>query len=397
MPFRFRNFGKAIAFGYVAMTALNDGQGRADENLRHESTQGSKQNTVVAGYANAVGFPSVPVGMTTSHKANHIQTVSCETNVCESACAPSCAPVAECELPWWAHRTGGFGEFLYLSPGNTDIIYAREETDPGLTGSPTGPQGIVNIDASPGYRAGLFVALDDCSSVVTSYTRWDGTSSDRIVRTGVNILNPVLLHPSTLTAGSTATEATATQSINFQYADLAYRRVLRHGNRYAINWTGGLRYGNLEQSFNSQQTVSVATGLTTLTTDIDFDGFGLLAGLDGERQSLETGLLIYGRGTSSFLGGEWKADASQRNQFGGGVIGNSLTDFRVTPILEAELGTGWQSAGGNVRLTAGVMASGWFNAISTRDYLQSFNESNFVDMNDTISFVGLTSRLELRR
>lgn len=393
MPFRFRNFGKAIAFGYVAMTALNDGQGRADDNFRLESTHGTKQNTVTAGYANTVGFPSVPVGMTAAPKASHVQTVSCETSVC----APTCAAVAECELPWWAHRTGAFGEFLYLSPGNTDIIYAREETDPGLTGSPTGPQGIVNIDASPGYRFGFFVALDDCSSIVTSYTRWDGNSSDSIVRTGNRILNPVLLHPSTLTTGSTATTASANQSINFQFADLAYRRILRHGNRYAINWTGGLRYGNLEQSFNSQQNVSVATGLTSLTTDIDFDGFGLLAGLDGERQSLETGFLIYGRGASSFLGGEWKADASQRNQFGGGVIGNSLTDFRVTPILEAELGTGWQSAGGNIRLTTGVLASGWFNAISTRDYLQSFNESNFVDMNDTISFVGLTTRLELRR
>lgn len=397
MPFRFGSFGKAIAFGYVAMTALNDGQGHADDNFRLVSTQETKQGTVSTGLANFVGFPSIPVGMSASQKGSHVQTVSCETNVCAEACAPSCAPIAECTLPWWAHRTGAFGEFLYLTPGNTDIIYAREETDPGLTGSPTGPQGIVNIDESPGYRFGFFVALDDCSSIVTSYTRWDGTSSDRIDAANGRILNPVLLHPSTLTTGSTALQATATQSINFQLADLAYRRVLRHGNRYAINWTGGLRYGNIEQSFNSQQTVSVATGLTNLTTDIDFDGFGLLAGLDGERQSLETGFLIYGRGTSSFLGGEWKADASQTNQFGGGVIGNSLTDFRVTPILEAELGTGWQSATGAVRVTTGVLASGWFNAISTRDYLQSFNESNFVDMNDTISFVGLTTRLELRR
>ncbi len=178
---------------------------------------------------------------------------------------------------------------------------------------------------------------------------------------------------------------------------MGYRRVLSYGQSHVINWSAGLRYGNLEQQLTVDQTISVATGLTNLSTDIDFDGFGLLAGLDAERQSQETGLLIYGKTLASLMGGTWKADANQSNQFGGGVIANQYRDFRLSPVLEAELGCGWQSAKGKVRLTTGFLASGWFNAISTRDYLQSFNDSNFIDMNDTVSFSGLTSRIELRR
>ncbi len=157
-----------------------------------------------------------------------------------------------------------------------------------------------------------------------------------------------------------------------------------------------MRYGRLEQLLSTSQTVSVATGLTNMTTGVDYDGFGLLAGLDAERQSQETGLLIYGKVAASMMAGDWKASSRQVNQFGGGIAANEYRDFRLSPILESELGCGWQSCCGRLRLTTGYLASGWFNAISTRDYIQSFNEGNFVDMNDTVTFSGLTAKMEIR-
>jgi len=254
----------------------------------------------------------------------------------------------------------------------------------------------LNVDASSGFRTGFNIALDGCFSLFGTYTRWDGSTTHTIQANNANILNPVLLHPSTLTAGSTALESTAKQTIGFQFADMGYRRIYRRGDSHVINWTGGLRYGNLEQQLNVDQTVSVPTGLTNLKTDIDFDGLGILGGLDAERQSQNTGVLIYGKTNASMLAGTWKANTLQSNQFGGGRIGNDYRDFRLSPVLEAELGLGWQSQSGKVRLTTGYMTNIWLNAISTRDYLQSFNSSNMVDMTDSISFSGLTSRLELR-
>ena len=34
---------------------------------------------------------------------------------------------SNCPLPWWAHRTGAFGEYLYLTAGSSDLIYAVED------------------------------------------------------------------------------------------------------------------------------------------------------------------------------------------------------------------------------------------------------------------------------
>jgi hypothetical protein len=310
----------------------------------------------------------------------------------------SCGPLAcdPCGPPWWAHRTGGFGEVLYLWPGNSDLIYAVEQTDTTATASPTGPLGITNVDEAAGYRVGFSIAKDFCSSYFGSYARWDNDTTDLLQASGQNVLNSRLIHPSTTTVGSQSLQSSTTQSISFQTADFGYRRMVRANECSAIHWLGGLRYGNLEQGLLGQQTVSVATGLTSVTTDIDFDGFGILAGLDGERRSKCCGGLLYGKVVGSLLAGDWRADYRQTNQFGGGVIANHFEDFRVTPTLDAELGFGWMSKGGRVKLTAGYLFSHWFNSVSNRDYLRNVRSGNLEDMADVLTFSGLTSRFEWR-
>ncbi len=52
----------------------------------------------------------------------------CDT-ACDTACGSQGCSTPSC-VPWWAHRSGGFGELLYLSPGNSDLIYAVEQTGP---------------------------------------------------------------------------------------------------------------------------------------------------------------------------------------------------------------------------------------------------------------------------
>lgn len=312
---------------------------------------------------------------------------------CVSCCGANCG---DCCTPWWAHRTGGFGEALYLSPGNSDLIYATEQTDTTPTASPTGPIGITNIDDHMGYRFGFSLARSNCSSFNVSYARWDGESTSVLRATGTNVLNSGVIHPSTATTGAASLEATARQLVNFQVADAMLRRVYRASGCGVLNWNAGLRYGNLEQGLSADQTVSVVTGLTNVTTDIDFDGFGIAGGLDGERRSSQSGFLVYGRAIGSLLAGDWKADYRQTNQFGGGVIANHYEDFRVTPVIDTELGLGWQSQSGCLRLTSGYLFSTWFNAVTTRDYVQSVRNSDLLNMDDNLTFSGLTSRVELR-
>jgi hypothetical protein len=332
---------------------------------------------------------------------SEVQPASFNTGVV-NACAPAmdactipCTPTVCC-TPWWAHRTGIFGEILYLSAGNSDLIYALEQTGPNPGASPTGPLGITNIGEHVGFRVGGAIAQSDCSSLTASYARWDGQTTSVLNATGNNIIASTVIHPSVDTTGSQSQQAVAIQSASFQFADVALRRVYKASNAGVLNWNAGLRYGNMEQGLTATQTISVATGLTNVTTDIDFNGLGILGGLDGMRYSTDTGLYVYGRAFGSLLAGDWAADYTHINQFGGGVIANSYRDFRVSPVVDTEIGLGWQSSGGKLRLSTGYLFSTWFNAVTTRDYIQSVRTANLLNMDDNLTFSGLTARVDLR-
>ncbi len=357
----------------------------------YEATEeGTEEGTEVGDNyqdASVIDIPSV-----FEDDSSDVKTVSFHKSACDSG---SCCPTVCC-LPKWAHRTGGFGEMLYLSAGNSDLIYANEQTGPVAAASPTGPLGISNIGEHVGFRAGFTLARSNCSSLNASYTRWDGATTSILEATGNNVINSQVFHPSVATTGAASLNAIARQSANFQFADMYFRRVCRSSDCGAINWNGGLRYGNLEQGLSVDQTISVATGVTNVTTDIDFNGFGILGGLDGERHSASSGFLVYGRVLGSLLAGNWQADYRQTNQFGGGVIATHYEDFRVTPVVDSELGLGWQNCSGRLRVTTGYLFSTWFNAVTTRDYIQSVRSAQMLNIDDSLTFSGLTLRTELR-
>ena len=152
-----------------------------------------------------------------------VKPVSFHQTACDSG--SSCPTV--CCLPKWAHRTGGFGEVLYLSAGNSDLIYANEQTGPVAAASPTGPLGISNIGEHVGFRAGFSIARSNCSSINASYTRWDGATTSILDATGNNVINSQVSHPSVATTGAASLDAIARQSANFQFADVYFRRVCR--------------------------------------------------------------------------------------------------------------------------------------------------------------------------
>jgi hypothetical protein len=70
-------------------------------------------------------------------------------------------------------------------------------------------------------------------------------------------------------------------------------------------------------------------------------------------------------------------------------------------ILDMELGIGWQSPCGRVRVTSGYMISSWFNSVTTDQWIRSVSRNNFVGQRDgmsydTLMFDGLTVRAEYR-
>ncbi len=320
----------------------------------------------------------------------------------EAATYPDCDCAGACVcldyVPVCQHWSGVFLEGLLLRPGNTDLIYAVERTgcDPAFS-SPTGPVGVIAPDFGGGMRGGITRALSECSSVVATYTRLESDAEGRLAAAPGRVLASQVTHPSQASCGANSLAAVASQDIEFQLVDLDYRHLLWGDCDAAINWLAGLRYAQLEQRFWAGQNTGVATGLTDVVTDIDFDGFGLRFGLDAERRNPTCGILIYAKGFANFVAGEFKADYAQVNQFGGtAVVANHLEDYRLVSQLEAELGVGWQSDCGRHRVTVGYLASGWFNAVTTDDSVQSVRSGQQSDVGDSLSFNGLAVRVEVR-
>ena len=318
-----------------------------------------------------------------------------KSSSCDSACDGCGASKSHCCCqPWWAHRCGMFAEFLLLRPGSTDFIYTIEQNSVVPGDFPTGPVGRVNIDSSAGGRLGFSICASQCTSLEVIYTGWEGSTSDSITRTGSNVLNSQIIHPSIDTVGADSLASSADQSMDFQTLDLSYRHIWRANDRYAVNWMGGFRYGNMSQDLTARQDVSTATGLVTVDTDIDFEGFGLLLGLDAERRSCRTGLMCYSKALSSFLAGDWRGRYRQTSQIGSGIIANEYEDYRITPVLELELGVGWRSPCGRCRASVGYMTTAWCDAVSTGEYVNAVRSTNYVSVDDTITFSGLTAGLE---
>jgi hypothetical protein len=321
-----------------------------------------------------------------------------------TAAGPSMPPAGDhcsfcdcCPDPLWCHRSGAFFDLLYLRPGNIDYIYAVEQTGTLPTDSPTGPVGRVGFDGATGYRVGLNCALTDCSSIQASYTWFQDGTNDTITATPgtVLIFQPGL--PSIPNVGAASNQATARYDIRFQQIDIDYRGLLYGTCNSALNYFAGVRYANLDQRFTAEENIGVPIGFSTVATEINFDGFGIGFGLDGMRRSAYTGLLIYGRASSSFVAGEFKADFRQTTQFGPNIaLGNTLVDYRLMTILQAELGVGWQDEAGVFRTTLGYQVAGWFNALTIGSYIPGVQNRRFDDLNETITFDGLVARIEVR-
>ncbi len=319
----------------------------------------------------------------------------CDTtsDSCDSCCTTPC-----CCSPVSKHRCSVFADVLFLRPGNVDVVYAQEQTsfDPALA-SPTGPVGRTSIDGGAGFRIGANWALDDCASIVATYSWFESDTENDIAAAPGTVLNLDVGHPSLLTSGAGSRAATAVYNLDFQILDIDYRSLLCGSCDAAIDYTVGLRYAHLSQDFVASQDIFAGAGLTSVATQIDLDGVGIHLGLDGLKRRAGTGLLLYAKGDVSFVGGEFKANFTQTNQFGGAaVVRNELADYRVVTILESELGLGWESCGGRLRVTSGYAISGWLNTLTTGSYIDGVQDGSYTDLSETLTFDGLVTRLELR-
>jgi hypothetical protein len=312
-----------------------------------------------------------------------------------SSCGAGCGN-SGCGCSGNKHSWSIYGEFLYLRARDAEVVFAHETNaavaPPGIP-IPVQPLGIVDPDFQPGFRGGVTMNLDQCSSVSAQYTMFESSTFNRVDRiNNVNGIYNLLTHPSTAQAAQTGVFSDAKYDISFDAIDLDYRQLISSGCDHKLHMLVGVRYGNLEQQLFSNLPIN---GNETVDTDIDFEGIGARLGLEYEHQ-LRRGLSVYSRLHGSLLAGEWSADYDQGNNFDASVVNTGWKAGRITPVIDFELGMGWTSKSGAWKMQAGYLYSTWMNAVTTDDWIDSVRRNNYVDMESNITFDGLTARIETR-
>jgi hypothetical protein len=315
----------------------------------------------------------------------------CDTESCVQVLGATCTPCRQF-----------FGEFLYLRPRNANLEYAVPidgPIAPGQVPIQVGPTAALNPQFEPGFRVGLATALDNCSSIGVTYTRYENTEDDSITSAQTPyVLYSMVAHPSTIDTGSTWLDASAHQYMRFNIADLDYRGDFYTDECYKINYLLGIRYAGLNQRFSS---VFESTIAEYVDTDVNFDGGGFRLGLEGERHAPCRNIFIYGKASASFLGGEFRGRYFQGSTLDPVIVDTTWKEARFVTMFDCELGLGWKSSGGHVRASAGYMLNSWVNVVKQSEFISSVQANKYhgpdkIEGNGLV-FDGLVARIEFRR
>ncbi len=321
-------------------------------------------------------------------------SVVTDAEACGECGDVSCCGTCDC----WCHHVAVFGEFMYLRARDSEVAYGVPIDGP-IAAPPTaspiqvGRTGIVDQDFAPAFRFGATWVVDGWSSLTAQYAHLHSTRNDRIDTAAPDVIRSLVSHPGTLTAAQDFLSAQAGHDITFDLIDVDYRGVINCCDTHMTNWLVGIRYAQLEQEFWG---VFQNTGSETVMTDIDFYGGGLRVGFEGERYSRGRRLFAYGKTAASLMVGEFRADYSQSQSFDPAVVDTDWKAGRIMPILDLEVGVGWQSSCGTWRLSAGYLYSAWFNAVKTDEYIQAVRSNSYTGLGDTMTFDGLVARVEGR-
>ncbi len=303
--------------------------------------------------------------------------------------------------PQFIHRTGFFGEFLFLRPRNAEVAYALPIDGPvaPVLGNevPIGSTAVVDFEYEPSFRAGANLRLSDSSSLAGQYTFFRSEATDAAtINIADGVLRSLVSHPLGANAATDTLDANASNRLDFDLIDADYRGALfgcescegKCAN--VVNYIVGGRYAMMEQQFSSN---FVVTGTTSVNSNVDFNGGGIRLGLEGERHTTATGFFVYGRGVTNLMVGEFEANYQQINTLNGVEAFTDWKAGRVVPVLDMEVGIGWVGPRRRLKYSAGYMVSSWFNVVKTEDFIHAAQEHDFRDPSGNLTFDGLTARV----
>jgi len=343
--------------------------------------------------------PCGPMGQPQYYTPACEEAYACDTG-CGGCDGGSCG-CGCCCTPGW-HISA---EFLYLRPRDLGIEYAVPVQEAEFGSVQMGRTGVMDSTFKPGYRVSVGLMGEDCTSVTGTYTHFQSDSANSITmsetaETG-NLLSMVM-HPNTVQSLYGWTDARADMRVLFDLADLDYRQVFLSDDRYCVSFLLGGRYASLKQKFGSTFTIAEEEEdpiIAGVNSDVFFEGGGIRLGLEGEGRTAY-GVFGYAKAYASLLGGQFRATYLQdSNEEDSIPVSTEWKQARFVPILDAELGVGWQSPGGRVRASAGYTVSGWLNMVKAGEFISSVQVNHYQGLDklgDTpLTFDGFVTHAEV--
>ncbi len=318
-------------------------------------------------------------------------------------CPPPCPPVVLPPQPVCNNQLEQarvYGVFLLLHPVGGDMHFAQQQNGTGGAGTtPFGEIGVADPNYDIGVRVGGLWALDAYTGVGVSYTFFESDAMGEIDAPGIALgtVGSLVHHPGAAVTSS-AGPVRGDYAIDFQTAEIDTRHLMVATCNRWVYGTLGARWADLSQEFRTNGIYAGSQGGNILTeSDLDFQGAGLRMGLDGEQLIGQSRLSIYGNAYASSLVGEMTGRYRMRNATTVTDLAIARwTDDRIVPMLEYELGLAWTNCSGCFRVSVGYTMIHWFNVATTPVFVDAVQADNYVDLGDTLSFSGLTSRVEWR-
>jgi hypothetical protein len=166
-------------------------------------------------------------------------------------------------------------------------------------------------------------------------------------------------------------------------------------DKWSLLLSGGIRYAHLNQHYDAIDPL----GDSFIQSSHGFNGAGPTLALEGRRHIGETGLYLYGYSRGALLFGDSKQDAYAgflTNGVPSGLDGQAHSfQHPVMPVVELELGAGWQRAMGRgvVFVQGGLVAQCWFNAGNSSRSNFDINQSDDGDAtpkDDNLGLIGFS-------
>ncbi|HUG93292.1 MAG TPA: Lpg1974 family pore-forming outer membrane protein [Planctomycetaceae bacterium] len=286
-----------------------------------------------------------------------------------------------------------FGEFLFLTARGADVPFATPVDGLGINAVPIGNTRVSDPAYDPGFRVGGSYALSPRTSFVLMYTDYESSVNDlATLPGGTGFLRATLVHPNTTNVATDSLSAEADYDIDFQFGDLGLSHDLWRDCESRLTGIAGFRYARLDQDLKATYSI---LGVTTVDSKIDFEGLGPRLGLESER-FLRPRLSVYGNVFANFLAGSFDGSYVQRNINAPGApqAAAGIEDDRIVTLLEGEVGIAWCPPCGGWRASVGYYVAGWFNVVTTSEFIKAVQADDFSDVDDTLTFDGLTARLQ---